>query len=392
MAEDFYKLLGVERTATTEEIKKAYRKKAIQYHPDKNPGDKAAEEKFKQIAGAYEVLSDPKKRQTYDQFGSAAFDPSAAASGQGMYRGSGGANMGGFGGFSNPFDVFSQVFGNFGGSGFFGGGHGGDFENAYGRSYASGAQGGADLRYDLEISLQEAFTGVEKTLRYKRLVMCSACSGSGCAKGASKRVCPHCKGRGSVITNRGFFQMSQTCPQCNGTGEICDNPCTSCNGQGRVMESHTIKIKIPAGVDSGTKLRSAGGGEGGLNGGPAGDLYVVIHVKPDEIFHREGSTIYTKISIPFTMAALGGEIGVKTIDGQGMLKIPEGTQPSTTFRLRGKGMPRLGGGYRGDQFVTVNIRVPEKLTREQREKLEAYAASVHEEFSPKEGFFQRIFH
>ncbi|MDR0727426.1 MAG: molecular chaperone DnaJ [Puniceicoccales bacterium] len=375
MADDYYDLLGVSREASAEEIKKAYRKKAVQYHPDKNPGDKSAEEKFKQIAHAYEVLSNPQKRTTYDKVGSAAFD------------GSGGGGMGNFqgnfnfgrGNFSNPFDIFNEVFGGFGFSG-----ESGRRENSRGN----------DLRYDLEISLSEAFTGVEKTLEYRRSVACTECGGSGSAKGSKPVTCPNCHGHGAVNINRGFFQMTQTCPQCRGAGKLNKNPCRACGGGGRSTAEHTIRIKIPAGVDTGVKLRSAGGGEGGVGGSPDGDLYVVVHVKNDERqFQRDGAHLHSSVDVSFAMLALGGELEVETIDGYGVLKIPAGTQPDTTFRLKGKGMPHMGASYRGDQFVRVRCHIPTNLTREQREKLEAFAQSCGEihDGQQKEGFFQRIF-
>ncbi|MDR1456989.1 MAG: molecular chaperone DnaJ [Puniceicoccales bacterium] len=374
MAEDYYDLLGVSRDASAEEIKKAYRKKAVQYHPDKNQGDKSAEEKFKRIAHAYEVLGNPQKRTTYDQVGSAAFD----GSGGGMGNFQGNVNFGGHN-FSNPFDIFNEVFGGFG------------FQGGTNRQ---GNNRGNDLRYDLEISLDEAFAGVEKTLEYRRSVACAECGGSGSAKGSKPIVCPHCHGHGVVNINRGFFQMSQTCAQCRGTGKLNKNPCQVCGGSGRATAEHTIRIKIPAGVDTGVKLRSVGGGEGGIGGGPNGDLYVIIHIRDDERqFQRDGMHLHSTADASFAMLALGGELEVKTIDGYGMLKIPAGTQPDTTFRLKGKGMPQMGSSYRGDQFVKVRCQIPTSLTKDQREKLEAFAQSCGQicDGQQKEGFFQRIF-
>ncbi|MDR2341204.1 MAG: molecular chaperone DnaJ [Puniceicoccales bacterium] len=375
MTTDYYDLLGVSQNATAEEIKKAYRKKAVQYHPDKNPGDKSAEEKFKQIAHAYEVLGNPQKRATYDKVGSAAFD-GGAGGGMGNFRGN--FNFDG-NNFSNPFDIFNEVFGGFGSQS----GAGGPGNNR-----------GNDLRYDLEISLDEAFSGAEKTLEYRRLVACPECAGSGSAKGSKPVMCHHCRGHGVINVNRGFFQVSQTCPHCHGTGKLNKNPCHACSGSGRSTSEHTIRIKIPAGVDDGTKLRSVGGGEGGISGGSAGDLYVVIHVKNDERqFQRDGAHLHSSADVSFAMLVLGGELEVKTIDGYGVLKIPAGTQPCTTFRLKGKGMPHMGVAYRGDHFVKVQCKIPTCLTKEQREKLEAFAQSCGETYKDqqKDGFFQRIF-
>jgi molecular chaperone DnaJ len=373
MTSDYYDLLGVSREASAEEIKKAYRKKAVQHHPDKNPGDKSAEEKFKQIAHAYEVLGNPQKRATYDQVGSAAFDGSGG--GMGNFQG---VNFGRQN-FSNPFDLFSEVFGGFG------------FSGATGHRQDNR---GGDLRYDLEISLDEAFTGVEKTLEYRRSVACGECGGSGCAKGSKPVTCPHCHGMGAINVNRGFFQMTQTCSHCRGAGKLNKNPCRACGGSGRSTAEHAIRVKIPAGVDDGVKLRSAGGGAGGVNGGPDGDLYVLIHIKSTgHQFQRDGANLHSATDVSFAMLAIGGELEVKTIDGYGMLKIPAGTQPDTIFRLRGKGMPQVGSSARGDQFVKVRCRIPTSLTKEQREKLEDFAKSCGEAVDEpqKEGFFQRIF-
>jgi molecular chaperone DnaJ len=371
MTEDYYELLGVSKGASAEEIKKAYRKKAIQYHPDKNPGDNAAEEKFKQVAHAYEILGDPQKRTTYDQVGSSAFE------GGGSRPGNFQSNFN-FGGrnFTNPFDLFNDVFEGFG------------FQTG---TSSRGSNRGSDLRYDLEITLDDAFNGVEKTLKYRRAGPCHECDGTGCAKGSKPITCPHCQGRGVSVIDRGFFQMTQTCPHCHGTGHINKNPCSACGGSGRTTEEHSIRIKVPAGVESGTKLRSAGGGESGTRGGGDGDLYVVIHVQDDSRFQRDGAHLHSSVDVSFAMLALGGELEVQTIDGYGMLKIAAGTQSDTTFRLKGKGMPHMGASHRGDHFVKVRCKVPESLNKEQREKLEIFAQSCGESNSPKESFFQRIF-
>ncbi|MDR2029864.1 MAG: molecular chaperone DnaJ [Puniceicoccales bacterium] len=377
MADDYYALLGVERGASAEEIKKAYRKKAVQYHPDKNPGNQTAEEKFKQVSRAYEVLSDDKKRAAYDRFGSEAFQPGGGNfSGHGMH----------FSQSQNPFDIFNEVFGEGFGESLFGG-HG-----MSSSGHSSGRADGNDLRYDLEITLLEAFNGIEKTLQYQRHSTCGDCGGSGDTPGSKKISCPTCHGQGMVTMQRGFFQMSQPCPRCGGARQISSNPCAKCGGRGLVVASHKVQVHIPPGVDTGTRLCSRGGGEGGRGGGAQGDLYVVIRVKPDEIFQRDGNDLLTSIAVPFHTMALGGELEVRTIDGHGMLKIPAGTQPETSFRLRGKGMPSIHGSHgRGDQFVRVQVLVPEKLNKAQREKLMAFAASMGDSQTPKEGFFQRIF-
>ncbi|MDR3117017.1 MAG: molecular chaperone DnaJ [Puniceicoccales bacterium] len=373
MAEDYYALLGVGKGASAEEIKKAYRKKAVQYHPDKNPGDRTAEEKFKQVSQAYEVLSDEQKRAAYDRFGSDAFRP-----GGGNFSGQ---NMD-FGNFQNPFDLFNEMFGAGFGESIFGAGFAGA---------GSGRADGNDLRYDLEITLAEAFQGVEKSIQYQRRVTCKACGGSGDAPGAKKTSCPNCHGQGMVTSQRGFFQMTQPCPRCGGARQISSQPCSQCGGQGRMVETRRLQVKVPAGADTGTRLCSRGGGEGGLRGGQAGDLYVMIHVKEDEFFQRNGEDILTSLAVPFHTLAMGGELEVRTIDGQGVLKIPAGTQPETSFRLRDKGMPIMRGTGRGDHFVRVQVLVPEKLTKAQREKLSAFAASLGATHTPKEGFFQRLF-
>ncbi|MDR0428621.1 MAG: molecular chaperone DnaJ, partial [Puniceicoccales bacterium] len=267
MADDYYNLLGVAKGATAEEIKKAYRKKAVQYHPDKNPGNKEAEEKFKKIAQAYEVLGDPQKRATYDQLGAAAFESGGGGGGFSS------ANFSG-GGFGNAFDIFNEVFGNFG---------------AQSRNSAQRDSRGEDLRYDLEVTLDEAFKGIEKTIQYRRMAACKECGGSGCAKGSKVTTCPTCHGKGSISINRGFFQMSQVCHVCHGSGQINRDPCKVCGGSGRTAENHSIRMKIPVGVETGTRLRSSGGGEGGIRGASDGDLYVIIHVRSHEYFHREGA-------------------------------------------------------------------------------------------------------
>jgi len=355
--DDYYELLGVGRTATEEELKKAYRKKAVQFHPDKNPGNKEAEEMFKKVSEAYEVLKDPEKRAAYDRYGHAAFQQAGAGP-----RGPGG------GGFHDPFDIFREVFGQGGGGGifdeFFGGGGGGN---------GGGAGRGSDLRYDLEISLEEAARGVEKEITFRRLGECSHCHGSGAEPGSKKTTCPTCRGAGQVTTSRGFFHVRQVCPKCHGTGASFEKPCVKCRGDGRLNETAKINVRIPPGVDTGSKLRSQGNGEAGVMGGAAGDLYIVVHVREHEVFERHGDDLFTEIPVKFTLATLGGTIQVPTLQGKASLKIPAGTQSGTTFRLKGRGMPQLRGGGAGDQLIRVHVEVPGSLTAEQRKILEEFA-------------------
>jgi len=368
---DYYELLGVGRDASAEEIKKAYRKKAVQFHPDKHKGDKAMEEKFKEVSEAYEVLKDPDKKAAYDRYGHAAFEPGGA----GM-RGTGG------GGFHDPFDIFREVFGGSAFDDFFGGG------GSRGRN--GGSQGGADLRYDVEISLVDAFKGLEKEISYRTAVACEHCSGSGAEPGSRVVRCQTCGGAGRVVSSRGFFQVQQACPTCNGAGQMPEQPCQQCGGEGRVIKNKKVKIRIPAGIASGQKLRSAGNGEAGVMGGPAGDLYVVIHVKEHDIFERQGDDLYCDVPIKFTLAALGGTIEVPTLSntsGRVSLKIPSGTQDGTVFKLRDRGMPNLRGGGKGNQYVRVHIEVPKKLSGEQKSLLEQFAKACGDTDHPVEDNF-----
>ena len=369
MKEDYYELLGVSRQATKDELKKAYRKMAVKYHPDKNPGNKEAEEKFKKVSEAYEVLKDEQKRAAYDRYGHAAFS-----------NGGGGAASGGP--FHDPFDIFSEVFGGAGGGGggsifeeFFGGG-------GRGGSRQGGAQRGSDLRYDLEIQLEEAAKGIEKEISFRKPVECKRCNGKGAEPGSSVVTCPTCAGHGQVTASKGFFSVRQTCSTCNGSGKKVEKSCTSCGGEGRTNETTKIKVKIPAGVDTGSKLRSGSNGEAGAHGGPAGDLYIVINVADHDIFERQEENLFCRIPIKFTLASLGGTIEVPTLSGKASLKSPEGTQSETTFRLKGKGMPSLRGGYFGDQMVRVVIEVPTSLSSEQRQKLEEFALSCGDADEP----------
>ena len=366
---DYYEILGVARDAKAEDIKKAYRKLAVKFHPDKNPGDHTAEEKFKELGEAYEALSDADKRAAYDRYGHAAF--------------SGGMGGGGGGGFHDAADIFSQVFG---------GAFGGGFEEFFGggRRQRSGKQRGSDLRYDLEITLEEAAQGVEKELEIERYVPCDTCGSKGTKGSGGVKTCQTCGGRGVVARQAGIFVQQSTCPECRGSGETVSDPCSSCRGEGRVQRDSRIKLRIPAGVDTGTRLRSSGNGDGGVRGGEAGDLYVFLHVRDHDVFERDGSDLYCEVPLPFTVAALGGELKVPSLDGQSSIKIPAGTQGGTVFRLREKGIQSLSTKRRGDLNVRVQVEVPTKLNSDQQEKLRAFAESIGDHNSPmQEGFFEK---
>ena len=347
---DYYEILGVSRAASEQEIKSAYRRLAVKYHPDKNPNDSAAEEKFKEAAEAYSVLQDSEQRRRYDRFGHAGVSSGAGA-------GSWGAP--GFGGIE---DILGDLFG-----------FGDVFGGARSGSRRSAAQRGADLRYDLEISLEEAANGITAQLRIPRLEGCEACKGSGAAPGTTAETCQTCQGTGQVRYQQGFFSVARTCNACRGAGQVIKTPCKDCKGAGRVQREKQMEVKIPAGVETGSRLRVQGEGEAGTQGGPAGDLYVVIHVAEHEEFERQGNNLYEAVPITFAQAALGADILVKTLDGEEKLKIPMGTQTGTVFRLKGKGMPQLGGRGKGDLFVSVSVVTPTSLTREQRKLLEQLA-------------------
>ncbi len=376
---DYYEVLGVSRNASTDDLKKAYRKLAVKFHPDKNPGDKSAEEKFKELGEAYDILMDPDKRAAYDRMGHAAFAQGTA--------GPAGGGMGG-GGFHDPFDLFREVFGQ---------GGGGIFEQMFGGMGGGGASGGSDgrqrgsdLRYDLQIRLEEAAFGCEKEIELGKLDACGKCGGSGAEAGSKTTTCPTCRGRGQVISSRGFFQVAQTCPRCRGAGQIISNPCKACGGEGRVQNRSRIKIKIPAGIEDGSRLRSSRNGEAGLRGGPPGDLYVVIHIKEHEVFEREEENLFCEVPVRFTTAALGGEVNVPTLEGKAALKIPAGTQSGTVFKLRGKGMPLLNSSVHGDLLVRVLVEVPSKLNAEARKKLEEFAGLCGDENTPlHKSFFEK---
>lgn len=373
---DYYEVLGVPRDVPADDLKKAYRKLAVKYHPDKNPGDAAAEESFKEVGEAYDVLSDPDKRAAYDRYGHQAFA-----------GGMGGPSAGG-GGFHDPFDIFREVFSGGGGGGgifesFFGGGGGG-------RRRGDGPQRGSDLRYAIELTLEEAAHGTEKEIRYERLVHCGGCKGSGSASGGGKTTCHTCGGAGQVIASRGFFQIQQTCPECQGSGEIIANPCKTCRGNGRAKEEAHVRVKIPAGIEEGSRLRSQGNGDMGVKGGPTGDLYIVVGIRAHEIFEREGNDLHCDMPLSFVKASLGGELTVPTLEGRASIKVPAGTQNGTTFRLRGKGLKILGEDRHGDLYVRVEIAVPTKLSATQREKLEAFADELGEQHSEaEESFFAK---
>ncbi len=371
---DYYEVLGVERSATDEEIKKSYRKLAVKYHPDKNPGDKTAEEKFKELGEAYEVLSDTQKRAAYDQYGHAAFDPRTRGFGAGRA-----------GGFHDPFDIFREVFG--------GGAGGSIFEDLFGggeRTDPTGPQRGADLRYDMEISFVEAALGCEKEISLTKPETCDTCSGSGAEPGSGHRTCATCGGRGQVVSSRGIFSIAQTCPRCGGAGRVIEKPCRACRGVGRVERTSKVKLKIPAGVDNGARLRSGHNGEGGLRGGPPGDLYVVLHVRPHDIFQRDGDDLLCEVPVSFVQAALGGEVEVPTLAGKAHIRVPAGTQPGTVFRLKGKGVKNVQGYGHGDLHVRVTVEVPTQLNNAQRAKLTEFAELCDESVNPiSKSFFER---
>ena len=348
---DFYDILGVPKNATDEDIKKAYRRLAGKHHPDRHQGDdaKMAEEKFKEAKEAYEMLSDPQKRAAYDQHGHAGVDPNIGARG-----GPGGE---GFGGFAEAFgDIFGDIFGGQGG----------------GRRGAGGGQQvyrGSDLSYAMEITLEEAAFGKETQIRVPSWDSCDTCKGSGAKPGTSAKTCPTCNGAGNVHMRQGFFSIQQTCPQCHGSGKIIPEPCVTCSGQGKIKKQKTLEVKIPAGINEGMRIRSAGNGEPGTNGGPAGDLYIEIRVKPHEIFERDGDDLHCTVPVGLTMAALGGEIEVPTLGNKAEIELPEGTQHGKTFRLRGKGIKGLRSSYPGDLYCHVSVETPVKLTEHQRKLL-----------------------
>lgn len=358
MKRDYYEVLGVQRGATDQEIKSAYRKLALQFHPDRNPNNPDAEEKFKECSEAYAVLADAEKRGMYDRFG---------------HAGVGGAAGGGFD--PTVFQDFSDIFGEFFGFGdLFGGGRGGR---------RTRAQRGADLREDINLEFEEAVFGAEKKITYRKQENCEVCSGSGSAGGKAPVSCRTCGGRGQVRYQQGFFSIARSCPNCQGTGNVISDPCTKCKGEGRILQTKTIDAKVPAGVEDGTRIRFSGVGEAGVHGGPAGDLYVVLHVKEHPFFAREGTNLYCVVPISVTQAALGAEIQVPTLEAEHTLKIPEGTQSGTVLKIRNKGVPVLNGHGKGDLFVEVRVQTPTKLTKRQRELLQELQGITQVENKPQ---------
>jgi molecular chaperone DnaJ len=344
---DYYEILGCARNASDTELKKAYRRLAMKYHPDRRPGDQEALAQFKQCKEAYEILSDPQRRAAYDQFGHAGVEGGAA----------GGGFRGGFG------DIFEDIFGD-----------------VFGGSRGSGARAyrGSDLQYNLELSLEEAVFGTEASIRVPVLTTCTTCNGSGARPGTSPQACPTCDGAGQVRMQQGFFSVQQTCPRCRGAGQIITEPCVTCQGQGRVEEAKTLTVKVPAGVDTGDRIRLAGEGEAGSRGGSPGDLYVQLRVKPHELFSREANNLICKVPIGITVAALGGELEVPTLNGRANLKIPPGTQTGKHFRLRGKGVKPVRGGAQGDLICQIAVETPVNLTKRQKELLEEFDKTLTE--------------
>ncbi|GEO82495.1 molecular chaperone DnaJ [Pararhodospirillum oryzae] len=364
---DYYEVLGVAKNASADDLKKAYRKLAMQFHPDRNPGDKDAEVRFREVNEAYEVLKDDQKRAAYDRFGHAAFE-------QG-----GGAGARGFGDFGGGFaDIFDEMFGEFMGGARRGGG--------------TGAQRGADVRYNMDITLEEAFAGKKTTIRVPGSVTCSTCKGSGARGGAAPETCPTCKGHGRVRAQQGFFTIERACPTCHGQGKVIRDPCPDCGGSGRQRKEKTLEVSIPAGVEEGTRIRLAGEGEAGMRGAPPGDLYIFLTIAPHRLFQRDGANVHCKVPITMTTAALGGSIEVPTIDGgRASVSIPKGTQSGDQFRLRGKGMTLLRSASRGDMFIHATVETPVNLTRRQEELLREFEEAGDRDSSPESSsFFKKV--
>jgi molecular chaperone DnaJ len=370
MARDYYEVLGVERGADGETLKKAYRRLAMQHHPDRNPGDGEAEKRFKELNEAYDVLKDDQKRAAYDRFGHAAFENGG---------GRGGADFG-FNFASGFADIFDEMFGDFTGRG--------------GRQGANGGGGrGADLRYNLEVTLEDAFRGKQATIRVPTTVACEDCTGTGAAKGSKPTQCDHCHGRGRVRAQQGFFTIERTCPVCQGSGRVIKTPCKTCHGHGRVRKEKTLSVNIPAGVEDGTRIRLGGEGEAGLRGAPPGDLYIFLSLAPHRLFQRDGANVYCRVPIPMTTAALGGSIEVPCVDGsRARITIPPGTQPGHQFRMKGKGMSVMRTAQRGDMYVETAVETPVHLSKRQKELLEEFERVGHnEETSPESaGFFSKV--
>ena len=364
---DYYELLGVARTCTEAELKSAFRKAAMQHHPDRNPGDKEAEIKFKEINEAYQALSDKDKRAAYDRFGHAAFE-------QG---GGGGGGFGADGFASSMSDIFDDLFGGFGGGG---------------RGRGNGRERGADLRYNMEINLEDAFGGKTATIKVPTAIACEACAGSGAKAGSKPKTCGTCSGHGRVRAQQGFFAIERTCPTCAGRGQVIDNPCTSCSGAGRVTRERNLSVNIPAGVEDGTRIRLSGEGEAGMRGGPTGDLYIFLSIKPHPFFQRDGADLFCQVPISMVQATLGGEVTVRTLDGsESVVKIPEGTQSGRQFKLRGKGMPVLRSREVGDLHIQARVETPQNLTKRQRELLAEFDAESSNKTHPESaGFFAKM--
>ena len=371
---DYYEILGLARGASDQDIKSAFRRMAKEHHPDRNAGEKASEQKFKELNEAYEVLKDPQKRAAYDQFGHAAFE----------------GGRGGPGGFGPDFassmsDIFDDLFGEFMG-GRRGGGGGGRGPRS------SGRERGADIRYNMDITLQEAFSGKQAQIRVPTSIGCETCSGTGAKVGTKPTSCPTCGGAGKVRASHGFFTIERTCPSCHGRGEFIEDPCPACSGVGRINRERTLAVNIPAGVEDGTRIRLAGEGEAGLRGGPTGDLYIFLSIKPHEFFQRDGADIFCRVPIAMTTAALGGNIDVPTVDGGRIrMPVPGGTETGKQFRLKNKGMPVLRSKAQGDMYIQVDVETPKNLSRRQRELLEQFAQESNTDTNPaSDGFFSKV--
>jgi molecular chaperone DnaJ len=370
--QDFYETLGVGQDAGADELKRAYRQAAKQYHPDHNPGDEEAETRFKEINEAYEVLRDDEKRAAYDRFGHAAFEGPGAGAGAGPGFGGGGFD------FASGFaDIFDEMFGDFAGE----------------RRTGTGAGRGADLRYNMEIPLEEAFRGTQAEIRVPTLAACEACTGTGAEGGAKPTTCPTCQGMGKVRAQQGFFTIERTCVACQGQGFVISNPCHECNGSGRMRKERTLSVNVPAGIDDGTRIRLTGEGEAGIRGGPSGDLYIFLTIKDHQFFQRDGAEVYCRVPIPMAIAILGGAIEVPVIDGsRAKVAVPEGTQSGQQFRLRGKGMSVMRSRARGDMYIEAQVETPVKLTKDQKDLIRQFeAAGGRVSHSPRsEGFFDKV--
>ena len=367
---DFYELLGVDRSASADELKKAYRKLAMKYHPDKNPGDEAAEQKFKEVSEAYDVLKDDQQRAAYDQYGHAAFE---GGTGGGH---PGGGMGGGMGGMS---DIFDDLFGEFMGG-------------RRGQRSDGGRARGQDLRYNMQITLEEAYEGKKAQIHVPSSVTCDTCSGSGASPGAQPGNCTPCGGNGRVRAAQGFFSIERTCPTCHGRGQVIENPCSDCHGQGRVQKERTLAVTIPPGVEEGTRIRLAGEGEAGMRGGPAGDLYIFLSIEPHKLFERDGTELFCDVPISLTTAALGGEMEVPTVGGGKVkVKVPEGTQTGKQFRVRGKGMPGLHARRHGDLYIQIHVETPVGLTKAQKDLLKQFDDASSDKTNPESaGFFDKV--